>query len=306
MFKEKLSLIIPTKDRPKEIARLLESISLQEVRPHEIVVVDAGEHSLEGLLENFQDLKINYVRSDTASLTLQRNLGLKKIKSESTLIAFFDDDIVLERGALGKMMHFWDGASADTQGAGFNLINIPYRKTTFLEKLFLVNPEKPGIVLRSGFQSKNHCVKKDMSAGWLSGGSMVWRKGLFREFLFDEWFSGYAHCEDLDFSYRVGKKYKMFIVADAKARHLSERLDNSEKLDFSFSLGKMQVLNRLYFVSKNKGLSLAFAYWACLGILISNLTSCLSRREKRYVLRSEGNIAGLFTSFFKKNKGVKE
>ena len=35
---------------------------------------------------------------------------------------------------------------------------------------------------------------------------------MVEEFKFDEWFTGNAFCDDVDYSYRVGKKYKLMVV----------------------------------------------------------------------------------------------
>src|SRR4030042_1448614 len=133
---------------------------------------------------------------------------------------------------------------------------------------------------------------------------MVWRKKVFNEFTFDEWFSGYGHCEDLDFSYRVGKKYKMFIVAEARARHLSERLSNTEDRKFSLALGKMQVLNRLYLAKKNRDFLLPLSYWSCFGVLLHNIIKGLSSGNTRYAIRAKGNIAGFISSLYAGKKKI--
>jgi len=298
MFKNKTAIIIPTKDRRDDLKRLLESIARQDIKPAQTIVVDGSDNPVKDVLETFPGLSIDYIRLTPPSLTVQRNMGIRSLKDEITLVVFLDDDVVLEEGALYNMMRFWDSASQDTAGAGFNLTNIPYEKSNFFERLFLVTPEKPGTVLRSGFQSKNHFVNKNENVKWLSGGTMVWRRDIFSEYSFDEWFSGYAHCEDLDFSYRVGRKYKLYIIASSRAKHFSERLDNSENKEFSFALGKMQVLNRVYLAKKNADFSVLLSYWACFGMFLNNIAKGLLSGNKRYLLRVKGNIAGFLASFY--------
>lgn len=121
---------------------------------------------------------------------------------------------------------------------------------------------------------------------------MVFRKNIFGEFSFDERFSGYARYEDVDFSYSVSKRYKMYVVADAKVRHLN-RL---EDVNFSFPLGRMEVLNRLYFVRKHKDLSVPLCYWALFGILLNNIAKGLLKPDRRYFNRARGNVAGFVVS----------
>ena len=296
MFKEKLAVIIPTKDRPLELTRLLESILSQTIKPVQVVVVDGGGVPVDKLLKKFSTLNINYLRSVPASLTTQRNAGIRAVCEEATLYAFMDDDIVLERDSINNMVAFWQTASEKTGGAAFNLTNEPYKKPSLMERIFLVNAKKSSRVLRSGFQSKLAYLDETRPVEWLVGCAMVWRKDIFKEFMFDECFSGYARYEDVEFSYRVGKKYKLFIVADAKVQHLNK----PEDINSSFSLGKMEVINRLYLVKKNSELSTPLCYWALSGVLLNNFFKGLLGADKRYARRASGNLAGLYTNIFRK------
>lgn len=296
MTEEKLAIIIPTKSRPDEVTRLLDSVSFQGIKPAQIILVDGGDVSAEKVATQFPSLDVNYTTSP-CSLTTQRNIGIKMLKRDITLVAFFDDDVTLEKDTLKNMMKFWKGASADTAGASFNNMSDVYKKATFLEKVFLVNARKPGRILSSGFQSKICSLEKTTRVEWLLGCATVWRKNIFSEFMFDEWFTGYARYEDVDFSYRVSKKYRLFVVADARVKH-HNRL---EEVDFSFRLGKMQVVNRLYFVKKSIGLSVPLCYWACLGLFINNVIKGILDRNARYINRARGNITGFIESLSKRS-----
>lgn len=291
MFREKLAVIIPTKDRPNELKRLLETIATQEIRPIQIVIVDGGNMPVEGLVKRFSELNIDYMRLIPPSLTAQRNAGIRRVMDEATLVAFLDDDIILGDECLKNMMKFWETASKDIAGAAFNNINETFNKPGLIEKIFFVNTERPGRILRSGFQSRPCPIKEDTEVEWLAGFGMVFRRSIFNEFTFDEQFRGYARYEDVDFSYRVSKKYKLFIVREAKLKHLN----NLENIDFSFSLGKMQVSNRLYFVKKNSGLLVSLCCWACFGLFLNNIIKGLMRCDQRYILRSKGNMVGFFS-----------
>lgn len=291
MTKRNLAIIVPTRDRPTELACFLQSLLTQDIKPVQIIIVDGGSVTAQNAVTKFINLPIDYI-TGPGSLTAQRNIGLKNLNKEAMLVAFFDDDIILERDSLKNMDEFWKHASSDTAGASFNNISDSFKKPTLLEKAFLVNSDKPGMILRSGFQSKLCSLDSTTRVGWLLGGATVWRSSVFDKFMFDESFEGYARYEDVDFSYRVGKEYKMYVVADAKVRH-PFRLEN---LEFSVTLGKMQVLNRLYFVKKNPELSVLLCYWACLGLFLNNLIKGLFRNDLRYVLRSKGNMTGFLRS----------
>lgn len=295
-----LTVIIPTKDRPTELRRLLVNIMGQDYRPFQVIIVDGGDKPIDDAMMAFPDLKIDHLRVIPASLTAQRNAGIRAVREDATLVAFFDDDIVLEKGALRNMMLFWEKTSDDVGGAGFNLTNEIYRKPSFFEKLFLVNADTPSQILRSGFQSKVSCMNVTAPVHWLPGCAMVWKKNVFKEFMFDENFSGYARYEEVDFSYRVGKKHSMLIVADAKAQHLSR----VEGADFSFPLGKMEVVNRLYFVSKHPELSIPLCLWALFGIFLNNVLKGVMGMDARYLYKAEGNLAGFAQILLKTCRGL--
>lgn len=288
-MEERLALIVATKDRPDEVHRFLRSVLAQDLKPVQVIIVDGGSNPLTGITEEFPELNINYIRKTPASLTAQRNAGIKALAEDAAIAVFFDDDIVLEEGALRNMAGFFRSASQDVGGASFNITTDRYKKPTLLERIFVVNADSPGRILRSGFQSKLCSLNETTPVQWLVGCAMAYKKNVFRDFSFDEYFSGYARYEDVDFSYRVGKRYKLFVVADAKVQHLN----SLELLGFSFSLGRMEVVNRLYFTRKNPELSVPLCYWALFGLLMNNIVKGVALADKRYINRARGNIAGL-------------
>ncbi|MFH1995924.1 MAG: polysaccharide deacetylase family protein [Candidatus Omnitrophota bacterium] len=288
-LKEKLSVIIATKDRPEQARRLLKNIESQEALPEQVIIADGGTEAVHFLAAEFPRLRVDYVRSIPPSLTRQRNDGIRAVAREATIVAFFDDDIVLEDGCLKSMMRFWESADTNTVGAACNITNQRYRHPGVLEKIFLVDADRSGRILRSGFQSKVCFQDETVRVDWLAGCSMVWRKSVFEECMFDEWFSGYARYEEVDFSYRAGKERSLYIVAGARIMHLKKDL---EDLAFSFKLGKMQIVNRMYLVAKNQGLSIALCCWASFGLFLNNAVKGIIRRDQRYLLRAQGNIAG--------------
>ncbi|MBM3251229.1 MAG: glycosyltransferase [Candidatus Omnitrophica bacterium] len=294
MVKEKLAVIIPTKDRSTQLNRLLDSVSTQKVLPCQTIVIDAGGGDVESVLKKFPYLNIDYTRVKLASLTAQRNLGITFLKPDISLVCFFDDDVILQEDSLVNMMKFWEDAPLDVGGAAFNNFYRKFKKPNLFERFFRVRAERPGVILRSGFQSLPCSLERTMQVDWLIGCSMMFRKKVFNEFLFDEWFSGYAHCEDIDFCCRVGKKYRLFVVADAKILHISL----GEKVQDYYSFGKMQILNRLYFVKKNN-LSILLCYWACLGIFLNNLFNGLARFNRGSLIRAQGNISGFSQAIYK-------
>jgi GT2 family glycosyltransferase len=298
-----LTLIVPTIGRRELLTNLFESIRLQSIRPKEIVVVNGGQASLEGLAGNYPDLSIRCIDSRPPSLTRQRNLGISAVSPGSDFVGFLDDDIVLEKGALEAMAAFWDKADKFVGGVSFNMVSKGFRPATLFERIFQVNAKERGIVLKSGFNSQLCSTEETRQVSWLMGGATIWRKSVVDEYKFNEWFAGYAHCEDVEYSYRVGKRYRLMVLKDARILHFSKP---DADMQHEYHLGKMHVVNRIYFVALNHDLSLILCYWACLGLCINNIVKWIARLDIRYLKRAGGNIAGLFLSLAGKARPIKE
>ena len=287
--KIKLALIIPTKNRPKEITRLLLSIRDQSVKSVQIIIVNGGSICLKQVLQDFTDLNINYLTSNL-SLTLQRNLGIKFLLPTITHVGFLDDDIFLKKWTLEKMLSFWLGVPSDIGGVGFNITDGILRgPINFLKWPFFTGNKQIGRILPSGYNTPYCPAKKNCYVDWLFGGATVWRREVLDEFKFDEWYKGYAFLEDVDFSYAVSKKYKLIVLAEARVRHLSAQDLRVGRYVF----GRHQIINRYYFVKKNPELSVLCFLWASIGLLLENILKGIVRLKLAFFYRSLGNIAGL-------------
>ncbi|MBF0386297.1 MAG: glycosyltransferase [Candidatus Omnitrophica bacterium] len=288
----RIAFIIPTKDRELELGRLLRSLQGQCRLPEEIIIVDAsaefkGQAYVTG---GFGPLVIKHMKAHRACLPAQRNQGLEHVSSGIELVCFLDDDIVFCEGAVKEMASFWDQASVDVAGAVFNIINEKFPTAgVYFKMIFGTGSVQRGAVLPSGYNSLMCPAIETAYVQWLFGGATVWRRKIFSEFLFDEWFEGTGLCEDLDFSYRVGRRYRLVVVATARVEHLSG--DVSRRRNFWF--GRSQLRNRYYFVKKNQ-LSIGMCLWASAGQMLENIVLGVARRNVGYWQRALGNFTGFF------------
>jgi GT2 family glycosyltransferase len=206
-----------------------------------------------------------------------------------TLAGYLDDDLVLEPGALEAMLRFWENAPEDIGGARFNIMNEELPRAVWLKSLFLLESRKRGQILPSGYQTSIGRVSTHTYVRWLSGGVTLWRRGVIDEFAYDEWFQGTGYLEDVDYSYSVGKKYRLMVVADARVRHLSHPI----RRESNYVLGKWQAINRMYFVKKHREFWLSLCYWSMLGELLLNLGTAITQIDSWRLRRAWGNLAGL-------------
>ena len=97
----KFSLIICTYMRPRALNTLLHSVANQIRVPNEVIIVDASFNSkTKELLDssNFNlNLKYFMVEAEHRGLTKQRNFGIHKLASDSEVVIFLDDDLIIER-----------------------------------------------------------------------------------------------------------------------------------------------------------------------------------------------------------------
>lgn len=100
-----VSLVICTRDRPRELARCLASLPQQTRQPDEVVVVDNA--SVTGETEQVcREAGVRYVREDRAGLDIARNTGARA--SESEIVAYTDDDVVLHPWWLERLVNAFD------------------------------------------------------------------------------------------------------------------------------------------------------------------------------------------------------
>lgn len=300
-FKNKIAFIIATKERPKELRRLLKSLEIQSYRPDQVIIVESGENRTEEIKAEFPGLEIKYLRCHPPSITKQRNMGIKKADPGMTLIGFLDDDVVLKNNALMEMMVYWENAPENIGLASFNITNLPsifasrFKSLAVTEKLGLYSKKK-GIVLPSGFQTIYGFVSNIVTVQYLPTPALVGRRDIFKKHMFDEWFSGYSYLEDLDFSYRVSKEYTLVIVQNAKYSHYPTSVGKES----AFTFGIKEVINRIYFVKKNQGFSLFKCYLALTIRLSLNLYIALSEQKISYFYRASGNLVGFVKEMLRK------
>lgn len=287
----KLAIVVPTKDRPDELSRMLASVSAQTRRPDQIVVVDGSKPDIRAVVEAFPELRIDYVQVYPPSLSQQRNAGMREVRSEMTLAGYLDDDLVLEPDAVENMLHFWEHAPPQFGGAAFAITNAPRPSWLAAKHLFGIDGPVPGRMLRSGFPATIVCAGHDIETDWLYGGATIWRREVIDRFPYDEWFLGTGFMEDVDFSYSVRASYRLAVVARARVAHYSA----PTRSDRERLLGTWQVVNRMYFVRKHahRGLSLPSAWLANVGLALLNTASALARFNRAYWRRAQGNLAGI-------------
>jgi GT2 family glycosyltransferase len=119
---------------------------------------------------------------------------------------------------------------------------------------------------------------------------MSFRREVFAYERFDEALSGYAYKEDIDFSYRVSRRYTLVQTPKAKCDHLRSGVARMP----SHHLQRMNVANQFYLHRKlmpQTAANRAALWWALLGLFVLNAGKALQTRDPGLVT---GLIAGAF------------
>jgi GT2 family glycosyltransferase len=287
---QKIAYVVPTKDRPIDLQKMLNSITTQTIQPTQIIIVDGSTKPIVGILNGFPNLSLDYVRVIPAGLAKQRNAGMAKIQNDITVAGYLDDDLVLEPTATEKIISFWNETAPTTGGASFSIINQPYSSSKSFSSFFLLDHKQSGKMMSSSFQAQIPFVKTTVETDWLYGGATLWRREVIQKFSYDEWYIGTGYLEDVDYSYRVRQKYRLFVVSEARAYHYSRQIP----LNKNYILGRHQIINRTYFFCKMKSFSRSAFVWALFGQFLHNVFSSIIRRNSAGLRRAAGNLTGLY------------
>jgi glycosyltransferase involved in cell wall biosynthesis len=288
-----VSVVIPTKDRPAELLRLLATLGAQTVLPSEVIVVDGGDPPVSDDPLRAAGLALRRLRHRPPSAALQRNRGLDAVSPEAAFVVFLDDDVLLEPDSFERMLAFWERAPEDVAGAAMNYVNSPHpgmgwmRRSVLGRRSGLYSPV-PGDVARSGWQTAVRNVTEVTSARWLISGAVWWRRAALRAHRFDPFFVGYSYLEDLDFSLGLSRHHALVIVPDARFRHAAA--EGGRPVGVAF--GRMEVENRLYVVRKHR-LSLPHCLAGLALRALKTAGGVLRREEGSSLGRLAGNVLGL-------------
>ena len=103
----KVTVIIPTKNRPDDLLKAVQSILFQNQMPDQLIIVDQSEDEISvGIVTDLlkhQNLELTYIHDPSISgLVDAKRVGVENSKHE--IICFLEDDIVLEVSYINEVM----------------------------------------------------------------------------------------------------------------------------------------------------------------------------------------------------------
>lgn len=324
----KIALIICTYQRPNALTTLLDSVRMQSCYPDEIVVVDGSRDDLTQLaLSQKAYPKLRYYKVDDADrgLTRQRNYGIARVSADQELVAFLDDDTVVEPDYFEQLIATYQ-RYPDAVGVGGYISNevswlpLPDGQQPTLNQFAYdgwVRTDGTRFVLRKRLGLDSDCPPGFMPSfshgrsisflppsgriypvEQLMGGVSSFRKTVFEQFRFSTYFDGYGLYEDADFTLRVSKTGNLYVNTAARLAHYH---DPSGRPDL-YRYGQMVVRNG-YYVWRVKyphpPISGRIKWHLIVGLLtFIRLTNVLTTSEKRSAWReSLGRLVGWCSIF---------
>lgn len=298
MKPDTISVIIPTRDRPADLADLLLTILDQDYFPFEVIIVDdslvaSARKVVDSLKSRFEshNCQLKYVKGSDDGLPAARNLGIKN--SGGDAILFLDDDTLLDPNVVSSLATFLrDNPTAigvqpkilsptgerDDLGLAIKLGNA-------ISKVFLLDYHEQNklAVRRSGASVFPSVLTKVISAQRLSGCCCCYKREVFNELSFDTNLKRWGYLEDLDFSHRVYKIHpqSLYAVPHSKLVHKA-----SKKARLPTKLGiNMRIIYWSYVFFKDiyecSMLNLMAFLWAMLGNLTVTVSGLIVKRKSR-------------------------
>jgi glycosyltransferase involved in cell wall biosynthesis len=292
----KISVIIPTKNRPLDLSKAVKSILSQSRVPDQLIIVDQSQSTESAnliesyLIENFFNKYLYIHDSNINGLVSAKKIGVTS--SFGDIISFLEDDIILEPTYFEEIEN---GFIANSQMLGCSgiIINQPSKSKVhqlffdiFHIGIFRDNRDK---FFGQKFKRSNSFIP----CNTLSGGVSSWRKEVFPEIPFDD-INGFHMLEDIDYSTRAADHFgnRFYINTMAHLSHFSSPLNR----DSSGKRFRRKTMEFIIFYKKRQSFSFAFLslIWLLIGLMLDAIVKSL---DDKSLAPLKGYIEGIKDGF---------
>jgi GT2 family glycosyltransferase len=291
-----LTIVIPTRNREKELTNLLQALVKIRTVIDEIIIVDSSDNSSQNL-DHFGKYKINYYHTNIKSAAIQRNIGMSLVNKNCKLLAFLDDDVIPSQEYFKDLTYTLiknnaTGVSGLAVNSKQNKKFSSNKLSTIFRLIFLLDSSKQGVVLKSGvnipvkFEVNMNKITKSQ---WLIG-CALWDFQKIKELRFDTRLFGQSLGEDVIFSLKASKTGPLFVNVGVYLEHTESMKERPNYFNFY----RMWVRNRYYIVKEisTKKYQPAF-HWCNLGKSIILFIFILKDPKK-----SLDSLAGIIHGYF--------
>jgi len=257
-----ISVIIPTRNRPELLLRLVNILIEALNNESEIIIVDSSDCD-KSFPERYSDTRIRYHKTDIRSAAIQRNIGLE-LRGNKNYTFFLDDDVVPSRDYFAKCI----SALVETKSIGVSGIAVNSQKSTsrsipkglsgLFHRIFLLDSNRDGVLLSSGINIPVRGKSRNrIKTEWLIGCS-GWVSSVIDKTRFESDFQGQSLAEDVIFSVRMRKFGELVTDSSIHLEHEESAIERPSGHEF----WKMWVVNRFRLVKVLKGRrKIHYQYW---------------------------------------------
>jgi glycosyltransferase involved in cell wall biosynthesis len=258
--------------RPEPLTKLLESVMTQSKVPDEILIIDGSVDDSTG--SRFRESGNNIIHyhnvpPEHRGLTKQRNYGIERVSEDIDVVAFLDDDTILNSDYFEKLIATY-AQFPKTVGVGGYITNeVSWEKVTqdhpenvdyfyydgyrrkessryrLRRKLGLAQKTPPAVYPAFGHGRSISFLPpsgKIYKVEQLMGGVSSFPLSILKVHKFSEYFEGYGLYEDADFTLRLSNIGDLYVNTAAQLEHHHDAAGRPNQ----YKYGKMVVRNGWY------------------------------------------------------------
>jgi GT2 family glycosyltransferase len=286
-----ISCVIPTRDRPEALRRTLGSLAAQDELPAELILIDASrDDASRKVVDDFaaafasRGCAIRWQSAMITGAAPQRNQGVRL--ATEPVIAFFDDDIFLEKDCLPSLHK---ALMSDVRMGGVNamITNQRYFPPGFVSRFMFrlmrgrAETSYAGNLLGPAINilpEDREDLPQIVPVEWLNTTCTLYRREALPDPPFPDFFSGYSMMEDVALSIRVAVNWKLANARTARIFHDSQPGAHKDNVAV---LSKMELVNRHYVMTNILGCRRVrdyarLALWEAFQLLVCGLQKRLS------------------------------
>jgi glycosyltransferase involved in cell wall biosynthesis len=263
------AVLVPTRNRPSQLKKLLESLLMSTLKPSQIIIVASGE-DIGHLLEIFaKKLPITYLHTEVIGQVNQKKEGLGFLDEKLDWVVFLDDDLLVHpeafANAFSTLLEQDTVNSRPIIGIGLKISSTTRTNDLskfghLLSKLFLLSSATPGLVLKSGQAISYLDETTPFRTEWLNGAS-IWRRDSAIAYRNLTSSSKYAAYEDVMYSYPQSKIGDLIFSPKSIVVFQENSVTNFEAKD----VYECAAYLRMFFVLNNSDLNPILCAWSQVG-----------------------------------------
>lgn len=247
----KISLVIPTLNRPDDLTRCLNSITKLSKAFDEIIIIEQGDmDKTQAIVNQFTSLNIRLYFYPIKSIAKARNAGIEKAQGD--FVAFVDDDTELDKDYVKVALEYFANNTKVVGITGriyFNKITVLSFIKRLVTILLGINGFKTNI-FKSGQNGDIFYKDKIQKVQWLQGASTCYRRCVLDAgYRYNQNFILWSFGEDVMLSYQIYKHYGdgslMYVPAYKLIHYNSEEISTTDE-----SVIRMMAIYRFIFWHK--------------------------------------------------------